>query len=209
MRKYLILIAISALMASTVVSAETSTKYKGFDTVTVKVNGSTLKLDVPAIIMDGRTLLPLRKVAESMNSVVLWDASTKTASVIKPQVNIMFTETQDGVGSFGQPSETIPYWSEYDRYLTYISISGLPAGDHQVLCSLHKINAQNNLLDSTAIDSKPTHNVNVEGPNHPVIFSIAWDKSVIKTAGVYALAVSIKDGSGSFTPVAVHRMELK
>ncbi len=209
MKKHLILTVILVLVASTVVSAETSTKYKGFDTVAVKVNGNSLDLDVPAIIMDGRTLLPLRKVAEAMNSIVMWDASTKTASVIKPQVNIMFTETKDGIVSSGPPSETIPYWTEYDKYLTYISMSGLPAGEHKVLCSLHKIDSKSGLLDSAAIESRPIQNISVDGPYTPVIFSTAWDKSVIKDAGIYALMVSIKDSSGNFSPVAIHKMELR
>ncbi len=209
MKKFLILALISILMASTVVSAETSSKYKGFDTVTVKVNDNTLNPDVPAIIMDGRTLLPLRKVAEAMNSIIEWDASTKTASVVKPQVNIMFTESQDGIVSYGQPSETIPHWTEYEKYLSYVSISGLPKGEHQVLCTLYKNDVKTGSLTSTEVDSRPAHNIFVDSPNSPVIFSTAWDKSIITEAGVYSFVVSIKDSSQNLAPVAVHKMELR
>ncbi len=206
MKKYLGLALVFSLMASTFVSAQGVTKYKGYDVVDVKVNGNSLTLDVPAIIMDGRTLLPLRKVSESLNSVVTWDAAAKTASVLKPQVNIIFTQSADGVIASGEPTETIPFWTEYDKFLSYISISGLPAANYSVLCSIYKKHPKDS--SKILIDSKPTQEIMASGPNNPVMFSLAWDKAIISEAGVYSFVVSIKDGSGQYQPVAVHTMEL-
>lgn len=206
MRKYIGLVLVFSLMASTFVSAQSATKYKGYDVVDVKVNGNSLTLDVPAIIMDGRTLLPLRKVAESLNSIVAWDSTTKTASVLKPQVNIMFTQSADGVSASGEPAETIPFWTEYDKFLSYTSISGLPAANYSVLCSIYKKDPKDG--SKILIDSKPTQEIMVSGSNTPVMFSLAWDKVIISEAGIYTFVVSIKDGSGQYQPVAVHTMEL-
>ncbi|WP_010247647.1 stalk domain-containing protein [Acetivibrio cellulolyticus] len=42
---------------------------------TADINGSTIKLDVPAKIVDSRTLVPLRFVSESFGAAVYWDPS--------------------------------------------------------------------------------------------------------------------------------------
>lgn len=46
-----------------------------------KVDGADVVLDVPAKIVDGRTMVPVRFVSEAMGSVVGWDNNTKTVSI--------------------------------------------------------------------------------------------------------------------------------
>lgn len=41
------------------------------------VNGKTIELDVPATIMNGRTMLPLRSVVEAVGKYVYWDEANK------------------------------------------------------------------------------------------------------------------------------------
>ena len=48
---------------------------------TMYVNGRAVTLDVPAKIINNRTLIPLRAVAEALNGKVSWDASTSTANI--------------------------------------------------------------------------------------------------------------------------------
>lgn len=43
-----------------------------------QVNGQTVPLDVPAHIIDGRTMLPLRFIGESLGTSVTWGGETKT-----------------------------------------------------------------------------------------------------------------------------------
>ncbi|MDP4181806.1 MAG: stalk domain-containing protein [Bacillota bacterium] len=209
MKRVIPFVVILSLIISTIVAAESSAKYKGYDIVKVNINDHVLNTDVPAIIMDGRTLLPLRKVAEAVNGIVSWDGATKTASITKPQINIMFTETKDGSTAAGEPAEVIPYWTEFDKYLSYISISGLSVGKHTLYCGIYK-NDQNNNIDFTKpIDSKSEQDINVTGPNTPVIFALSWDKNNISEAGVYSFIVSLKDNDGNFKPAAIYTMELK
>lgn len=47
------------------------------------VNGNVVLLDVPAKIVGGRTLVPLRFIAESMGALVNWDGKTSTVSIAK------------------------------------------------------------------------------------------------------------------------------
>lgn len=49
-------------------------------------NGKSVLLDVPATIINGRTMVPLRFVSEAMGSTVEWDESTQTITITsKPQ----------------------------------------------------------------------------------------------------------------------------
>lgn len=48
---------------------------------TATVSGETVTLDVPAQIVDGRTMVPLRFIAESLGMEVHWDNATKTVHI--------------------------------------------------------------------------------------------------------------------------------
>jgi len=41
------------------------------------VNGEKIMLDVPAMIIEGRTMVPLRFISESMNATVEWDGEAQ------------------------------------------------------------------------------------------------------------------------------------
>lgn len=56
--------------------------YKGFNTANVTINGKPLVSDVPAIVVDGRTFLPVRAVGEALGVNVEWDASTETVIIL-------------------------------------------------------------------------------------------------------------------------------
>lgn len=53
--------------------------FQGYPIVHVTLDGNPVKFDVPAINFNGRTLLPLRTVAELTGLDITWDDSTKTA----------------------------------------------------------------------------------------------------------------------------------
>ena len=48
--------------------------------VSVYINGEKLEFDVPAKIVNGRTLVPMRKIFESLGAVVTWDNPSQTAT---------------------------------------------------------------------------------------------------------------------------------
>lgn len=48
---------------------------------TASLNGSTLSLDVPPEIISGRTIVPIRFIAEAFNMNVQWNQSTMTATI--------------------------------------------------------------------------------------------------------------------------------
>ncbi len=48
---------------------------------TATVNGEAYELDQPAVLVDGRTLVPIRFVAESLGATVSWDDATQTVTI--------------------------------------------------------------------------------------------------------------------------------
>ncbi len=51
--------------------------------ITVCIDGQNLWFDVPPQIIDGRTMVPMRKIFEALGATVTWDDSTKTATGAK------------------------------------------------------------------------------------------------------------------------------
>lgn len=49
---------------------------------TAYVNGKKVSLDVPATIIDGRTLVPLRFISENLNGKVYWNSSQQSVTIL-------------------------------------------------------------------------------------------------------------------------------
>jgi polygalacturonase len=57
----------------------------------VVLNGDTLSFDVPPIIENGRTLVPLRAIFEAMGANVSWEDTTRTVTATKENTEIKLT----------------------------------------------------------------------------------------------------------------------
>lgn len=57
------------------------------------VNGQTKTLDVPAQIIDGNTMVPVRFVAESLDCAVNWNADTQTVEILSKKEEVKPDET--------------------------------------------------------------------------------------------------------------------
>lgn len=64
------------------------------DRADAKVNGISKTLDVPAKAINGRTLVPVRFIAESLNMVVDWVQDTKTVIINKDDEIITFKDPE-------------------------------------------------------------------------------------------------------------------
>jgi peptidoglycan hydrolase CwlO-like protein len=53
------------------------------------VNGDSVFLDVPPTIVEGRTLVPLRFIAETFGADVEWDAATRTITLTAPDAAVL------------------------------------------------------------------------------------------------------------------------
>lgn len=89
--------------------------YKGFDKVRVQLNGSGVpESDVPAFMIDGRVVLPLRALSDSLQAVVQWDDSAKTVNMYKPNVHMFVAEKLGKKDSLETPFGAVPLGKKLD-----------------------------------------------------------------------------------------------
>ncbi|MCL2495794.1 MAG: stalk domain-containing protein, partial [Clostridiales bacterium] len=89
-------------------SIQTVTAVKEESTITLTIGNNTMTkdgeeifLDVPAMIVGGRTLVPVRAIAESFGSEVLWNQNTKTVTITAYDID---TEPEQEKLSLNDPS---------------------------------------------------------------------------------------------------------
>lgn len=73
--------------------------------VTVLVNGEAVAFDQPPVIVDGRTLVPVRAVFEALGAKMEWDNESRTAAAVKDGINV---EIKIGESSFEKNGQQIP-----------------------------------------------------------------------------------------------------
>lgn len=73
-------VLVGVLLASAIARAAASGSFNGYPTMRIIVNGQELHPDVPAIVMNDRTLVPVRFVAEALGATV--SVSEKGDSVL-------------------------------------------------------------------------------------------------------------------------------
>ncbi|MCM3786196.1 copper amine oxidase N-terminal domain-containing protein [Neobacillus mesonae] len=85
---------------------KTVTATKGDQTVTLKVGstyatigGSTVYLDVPASIIKGSTMVPIRFVTEALGEEVLWDSQAKRVDIVTSSDDLSASVVTTKVGS--------------------------------------------------------------------------------------------------------------
>ena len=74
----------------------TTTVVMQIDNYTMKVNGSNIAMDTPPQIVDGRTLVPVRAVAEAFGNRVMWDDEASTVVIS----DVLYFETPNSAHSY-------------------------------------------------------------------------------------------------------------
>ena len=83
MKKFLsIVLAVAMILYCTAVFAEEKA-------ISVEIDGKAIVFDVAPVIVDGRTLVPLRAIFEELGAVVNWDDETKTVSAFKENTSVV------------------------------------------------------------------------------------------------------------------------
>ncbi len=99
-------------------TAKTVTASKGEVVIKIEIGGkafknnSEVKLDVPAKVVDGKTLVPLRFVSEALGAKVEWDKNTQAITI---------TSQASGGSSQAKPEEAASNVTPFEKYL-----NGLP-----------------------------------------------------------------------------------
>jgi len=79
-----LIIALSLTTLTTPVVASAS----AHSDIRTLINGIPIAFDQPAIVDNGRTLVPLRAIFEAMGAQVDWDASTQTITAVREDLNL-------------------------------------------------------------------------------------------------------------------------
>lgn len=72
------------LLAATVAVSAALCSFTVFaDDITVKVNGTNITSDVPAMVINDRTVVPVRAVSEALNCDIEWDGESKGVNIYR------------------------------------------------------------------------------------------------------------------------------
>lgn len=88
MKKRILLLALSFILVFSISSNGTVFAY---DSISVVLNGQTLSFDVPPQLINGRTMVPVRAIFESLGATVNWESSTQTVTSAKGTTTISLT----------------------------------------------------------------------------------------------------------------------
>lgn len=99
---------------------------KGRDTIVTHIlssratlNGVLYTFDVPAMITNDRTFVPLRFIAEMLNCDVEWDEGTYTVTITSPPEPVAFPEPELTVHFPENPYEGKLFWITIDNVRDY------------------------------------------------------------------------------------------
>ncbi|MGZ4112991.1 MAG: C40 family peptidase [Tumebacillaceae bacterium] len=95
-----------------------------FNDTQALVNGKAVKMDVAPVVINDRTLVPVRFIAESLGATVNWDAQTNTVAINQKKFKIASQVTGQGSVVLGGTSDTsIQNFAEG----TEVLVTALPA----------------------------------------------------------------------------------
>ena len=75
---------------------------------TAYVNDEKIMLDVPPMIINNRTLVPVRFVSESLNAKVLWDDASRTVSIYTADYDFSVVQAAEPAATPAEPVQETP-----------------------------------------------------------------------------------------------------
>lgn len=85
---YVLLVTVMlVLLGAQALAVETAT-YAGYPKAALEVNGNPIITESPAIIINGRTYVPVRFVSEAMGASVGWEQSTRTVKIASADADL-------------------------------------------------------------------------------------------------------------------------
>lgn len=106
MKKKLALI-LAAAMAMTAMSVNAAAEEESYPEVSVVIDGAALESDQPAVIINDRTMVPIRAIGEALGVDFEWDGETKTVTFSQGDVSaaLVIGETTLTVTAAGVSAE--------------------------------------------------------------------------------------------------------
>lgn len=138
-RKVVILLVLLSLWGGTMLFADAATQK-----VRVIING--IDQDEGGIILDGKTYLPLRQIASSMQSIVGWDNQSKRAIVDKPNVHMFLFRNNNVFGNVTKGFQ--------GSFKVFAQIDNLKADITAVKISIFDPNGKEKVIQSGSVNPK-------------------------------------------------------
>ncbi len=191
MKKRLVIILTCLLVLSTaIISFSNNGEYEGFSIVNIIVNNKLVRSDIPSIIFFGKTMMPVREVSESLKTIVEWNSTTRTVSIIKPEVDMVIAkdmqENSDGSISIMSTIRMLQKGQE-NSFKGLVQIDGLIKGKYTYRIiiltpsgEIHYNDGENQLV--------------VTADEGSFIKIISFDNITFEAAGTYQVALQIKQG---------------
>jgi len=132
-RKLLIVLLVVSLWGGTMMFADAAAQK-----VKVIVNGE--ELDDAGLLNDGKTFLAIRQLADTLQSLVIWDESSKKVTVYKPNVHMFLFQDNNIFGNVKQGNRyTFKVFAQIDNLLTSVAAVKVsiydPSGTEKVIQS--------------------------------------------------------------------------
>lgn len=115
-RKIAIMLTLLSLWGGTMIFADAASQK-------VRVVINSIEQDEGGLLLDGKTYLPLRQVAEALGAVVRWDDDNKRAVIYKPNVHMfLYNEKNSTFGGVDKGYQgKIKVFSQIDNVKTELS----------------------------------------------------------------------------------------
>ena len=94
----------------------------GIGEKTMLVNDNTVEIDTPAQIVEDRTLVPVRAIAEAYDADVTWNADTKTVVIVDNTPNATVTPTPEKQAEYEYKAKTVAYYQGGGNLPRYDSV---------------------------------------------------------------------------------------
>ncbi|WNR46506.1 stalk domain-containing protein [Paenibacillus roseipurpureus] len=199
-RIFTLMVAFFVLSTAAVVASSIWGEYKGFNIARVVVNNQTKEFgdsDVPPLIVDGKTVLPLRAMSEALQSLLRWEDSSKTAYLYKPNVHMFFT-TEIRKDSSIVPFSVVERGEEANFYV-FAQVDNLKTSINSVRVSIVSPSGSNVItpVEKSISDSKESFWLKVP------VYGVSFDQS-----GTYVVKFAMKqDGSSEYTVVSEKQIQ--
>jgi hypothetical protein len=204
-RLIILTLVFSMVFGATVYADSLWGTYNGFPKAKVFVNDSEVTFkegEVPAIVIDGSTVLPIRKVAEKLQAIVEWDKETMTANIYKPNVHMFVSEdvkvdkNNKQVAVIKSPFSVVETGKTV-QFVVVVQVDGLKADATGFKISIIKPNGDEYESKEVDADNSPTGLL-------PSIFgytSLPFDLK-FSQKGTYLVRFSFKDKDDNYTVIS-------
>lgn len=104
--------------------------FQGFTKVKVTVNGNEAAAgDVPAFVISGRAVLPMRDMTDLLQGLLRWDDANKTAEIYKPNVHMFVAREVSKDYSIKQPFGKVKRGDKID-FVVFAQVDSLKTPVH-------------------------------------------------------------------------------